>query len=722
MSLDLETIAGLLPEVYRTRDAEIAESLTDLLTPAEQAQLQTLRDALAAGDALDATQQRDLARLERKRLRGPLEALLAILAEQVAGLEENIEQLYDDQFIETCADWVVPYIADLVGHHPLDPQLQRRLGSARAEVANTIRFRRRKGTAAVLEELAVNITDWDAAVVEFFLRLATTQYLNHLRHDNTTVDLRRVDQLEAVGTPFDRLSHTADARRIDTRGGRYNIPNVGIFLWRVKSWTLTDSPAARVDARRYLFSPLGANTQLFHAAERETEVTRLAEPLTVPLPITRRALRRELGRLYGPGRSLSIQVGSRVLTIDEVEACDLSDTGPDPETSAWAHSGQTKVAIDPVLGRIAFPSDTTEPVLVTYYYGFTAALGGGEYDRTETEERPEPVREVPRDRTTITEALSDVAGAGTVEIDGSGAHREAPALMAAADGRLVVRAANEVRPLLDLGGSDLVVGGGDSGEVILDGLLISGGRVVVPAQVNGEPNRLQRLRLVHCTLVPGGRLTRAGLPGPAPTSVEVAASNVTVEIERCIVGGLRVTDESSASLSDSIVDSLGRTNVAYAATGGTGDDSGGPLTVDACTVIGKLRTAELRASNAIFHAALAESDTWSAPVIVERRQSGYVRYSAVPWNAQLPPRYNCQPRRHEDAERIVPRFTSLRYSDPGYGQLHAGCPHEIRCGAEEGGELGAFYELFAPQRAAGLNVRLDEYLRFGLEAGLIYAS
>ena len=32
-----------------------------------------------------------------------------------AAIRDNIEVLYHDHFIETCADWVVPYIADLLG-------------------------------------------------------------------------------------------------------------------------------------------------------------------------------------------------------------------------------------------------------------------------------------------------------------------------------------------------------------------------------------------------------------------------------------------------------------------------------------------------------------------------------------------------------------------------------------------------------------------------------
>ena len=45
---------------------------------------------------------------------GPLRALLGVIGDQVAGLETDIAQLYDDWFIETCQDWLVPYFADLV--------------------------------------------------------------------------------------------------------------------------------------------------------------------------------------------------------------------------------------------------------------------------------------------------------------------------------------------------------------------------------------------------------------------------------------------------------------------------------------------------------------------------------------------------------------------------------------------------------------------------------
>src|ERR687897_1113341 len=139
MSFDAENLYNLLPAFYRIRDVERGE---------------------------------------------PLKALLSVIAEQVAVLEEDLSQLYDDQFIETCAEWVVPYLGDLVGTRGLFYYPNARKLSQRAQVANTLAYRRRKGTASVLEQLARDVTEWDASVVEYFQRLATTQYMNHLRPEN----------------------------------------------------------------------------------------------------------------------------------------------------------------------------------------------------------------------------------------------------------------------------------------------------------------------------------------------------------------------------------------------------------------------------------------------------------------------------------------------------------------------------------------------------------
>ena len=69
-----------------------------------------------------------------------------------------------------------------------------------------------------------------------------------------------------------------------------------------------------------------------------------------------------------------------------------------------------------------------------------------------------------------------------------------------------------------------------------------------------------------------------------------------------------------------------------------------------------------------------------------------------------------------------PQFSSLRYGRPDYCQLSQLCAAEIRQGADDEAEMGAFHDLYQPQRESNLRVRLEEYLRFGLEAGVFYAS
>ena len=69
-----------------------------------------------------------------------------------------------------------------------------------------------------------------------------------------------------------------------------------------------------------------------------------------------------------------------------------------------------------------------------------------------------------------------------------------------------------------------------------------------------------------------------------------------------------------------------------------------------------------------------------------------------------------------------PFHTSLRYGDPGYMQLRRSTHRAIRTGASDESEMGAGHELYQPQRETNLRVRLDEYLRYGLEAGFFYAT
>ena len=697
MSFDKEKLYELLPAIYRIRDADQGESL---------------------------------------------KALLSVIAEQIAVLEENLEQLYDDQFIETCAEWVVPYIGDLIGYRSLYG-VTPKISSPRAEVANTIAYRRRKGTAAMLEQLARDVTGWNARVVEFFQLLATTQYMNHIRPDNWYApDLRKWDLLERLNTPFDRVAHTVEVRRIASRQGWYNIPNIGIFLWRLNAYPMTDSPAFKVDDRRYLFSPLDNNAQLFTRPETEEEITHLAEPINVPMSISRRVLNHYLNLYYDPGKSLSLKVNGADIDISQIMICDLSD---DTATSGWVHMPKDKYAIDPVLGRIALlenPAPDTK-VHVSFYYGFSADMGGGEYERAATFDLvSQPVEKVPVPHATIQDALNAVQSGGAVEISDSGRYVETLLINVDAGQRIELRTANEHRPTMVLS-DEMQINGDEGSKVTLNGLLITGGAIRVPE----DGNKLRRLRLRHCTLVPGISLNINGEPEYTnQPSLIVELENVTVEIDHCIVGSLRIAEGANAEITDSIVDATSESGVAYAAP--DEKSAGGRLRIIDCTVIGKVHTYLMElASNTIFMAKLKEGDTWKAPVLSERKQTGCVRFCYLPEGSIVPRRYHCQPdlaiqkaidmalkknpgltNTEKDliAEGILawlkPVFSDLRYGQPPYCQLSQSCPTEIRTGTDDEGEMGAFHKLYQPQRETNLRVRLNECLRFGLEAGIFYVT
>src|SRR6185295_8153797 len=67
---------------------------------------------------------------------------LAVFARPMARAQADALQLWNNFSIESCEDWVVPYLADLVGASLVfeDPAL------ARAEVRSAVRWTKTKGT------------------------------------------------------------------------------------------------------------------------------------------------------------------------------------------------------------------------------------------------------------------------------------------------------------------------------------------------------------------------------------------------------------------------------------------------------------------------------------------------------------------------------------------------------------------------------------------------
>lgn len=757
--------------------------------------------------------------------RGVLEALVAVLARQADVVDEDIERLWDNWFVETCDPWVVPYIGDLLRVRSLRLGGSLRLGrlsptppgrfTLRSYVANTLAYRRGKGTVAVLEQLASDVTGWRARAVEFFRLLETTQHVNHLRSFNVrTPDLRATAALELEGGPFDRIAHTAEVRPVEVRRaadpirtpigrGRYNIPNVGLYLWRLQAYPVSGGTARPVSVpdAGHTFSPLGADVPLFNSPEPEDRITHLAQEIDVPTELRRRALydelearrqavvdqsglppdRRVIPKTYFRDDRPVLRVFRQTapdpapmdeVSPDEILVCDLSGWGRPPGTKEYRPAGggppQTLpigVAVDPTLGRLAFPAGI-DPVRVnvSYAYGFGGDVGGGPYDRRDGVSvwlEPDEVTfqiGVTKDPQTLADAadptqlvttLRDAVGAwnahaatrpdafGLITVMDSATYPEsltgtfvvevpegcrlafvaadwpqrpdpsAPAGVSrrrgdlAADLPLRAHVAGDVSARGTAG-----VGSIRPGAVFLDGLLVEGTIRVLAGNLGG-------LRLIDTTVVPGvGSVAVNPSAVPGQTNADLA-----VRIDRTICGPVSLP-ESVATLhvGSSIVDGKG---------GAAIDAPGADADIQRSTVFGSTSVRTLEAGNDVF----------TGPVVVERHQAGCVRFSVLPTEppTRTPRRHRCQPdlalaglddplivaRRRAE---LVPAFTADDYGRPGYAQLGPTCAEEIRTGAEDGSEMGVFNSLMQPQREANLRTALDEYLRFGLAAGVFFVT
>jgi hypothetical protein len=228
----------------------------------------------------------------------PLQELIRVVGASVAYLRQDLDALLDNLSIETAEDWVVPYLAALVGTRLL-PRADAR--STRLDVRNTVAWRRRKGTPAVAREVAQAMGGWPTErIAEFFAQLGWSQNLNHLRLQHPlTPDLRDPVRIDRLGHADDPFAHAADfhpIRALDgprvTPGslgigrvgwgtpGRYQIKQVGVFVHRLKPFRLSGVVPAAADPG--LPAPPAAGCFTFDPLHREAPlfIEQTAAPLT----------------------------------------------------------------------------------------------------------------------------------------------------------------------------------------------------------------------------------------------------------------------------------------------------------------------------------------------------------------------------------------------------------------------------------------------------------
>ncbi|MEG4318626.1 MULTISPECIES: hypothetical protein [unclassified Microcoleus] len=699
---------------------------------------------------------------------GPLRELVDRLGSQAAILRRSLDRLWADQSIETCDDWVIAYIGDLLATN-LVASLDAR--GQRLDVAKTIYYRRRKGTVAILEEIAADITGWDARVVEFFRRLGRTRHnfdpaigLPSETDDPTGnrklqqaqglvgnltqtsiggwADLRNIYGASKTHSAFDEFFYTADVRRGKGQVGWHNIPRLGVFLWRLKSFGLdyTTPVAVKGCPGHYTFDPTG---RVFDPTDPLVGVFARSLPAfdppdrwvspaewQLPAPISRslleldlQAQEQELYAAIDPTDSTKVRVNSLGVYRKPGSFYELVPAAiPTPETPARP---APQVTIYPKYGRFKIlNSQPDENIYVTYHYGFSSTLGAGSYDRrlinTTATATPEPTIEIAGGDSELSAPLTTLAPTGTITLKDSLTYT---AISNVGDNTtpiqaVTIQAENRKRPVLRPPATATnpiawIFYGASGSHLILTGLLISGIDIVLQGEFDS-------VTLNCCTLDPGHFDSDTNKYVLAADGKVLSASHLLVEaqvnyltIDRCITGPIatRATGNiTQLSISDSIIQAFDSEH--------TLNLTNGEVRLNRCTLLGGAKVHRLEASECILNDV----------VKVENPQQGCVRFSAWATGSVLP-----RPYESVEIPPKEPLFTSRVFGHPGYAQLQSGADVTIKShtgggiatileGAEDGSEMGAFAREKNAIKERSLRIKYEEYMPLGLVPVIVYVT
>ena len=703
---------------------------------------------------------------------GALRALVEIIAGQAAILRRSYDRLWDDQFIELCDDWAVPYIADLVGTR-LVSALNINKRARRVDVAKTIYYRRRKGTLRVLEELISDIAGWEGKVVENFRRLCRCRHgldpkpVSLAGRFTGTLpggcaDLRQQRGSELTGGAFDEYHHTPDMRRHCGLMGRYNIPKLAFHLYRLVAYKVEGvTPWRRDDGMSFTFDPSGRDVPLFMRRNRAEDWDRWRSAYEWELPAQMRCrvlghaeyeisesivqmlvddhglsdeaanelrtlcgvrfksesrLRRRLETLDYPAEFLNENVylpllqgaiiddcGKRALlpnvvqiTVGGVEDEFLRERIVAGNLSDWtdwtANAPNKRWVIDPERGRFLFLVDEPEPfgdVTVSYHYGFSGEIGAGTYDRPGIEDVTPHDQIMSGGGDIQTDSITDN---GVTEIDDSKTYdliRDGTDEINVVD--LTLQAASRQRPYIRLNSNCEFTTVLDADAIlILDGLWIgnisnNGGHAII---LTGD---YEKVVVRNCTLDPGGSDVDGNPIAPVPLVVEGQVELLV--IESSITGPILTQEDGKIERLD-VCDSIIQSEPGPAI-----ELSAGEVYMGRVTVFGFVNVHRLWATEVLI----------TGDVNVFDSQNGCFRFSAAPESSRLPLKYES----HwiHDSNHF---FTSRCFGQPGYGQLSETAPVELRRGAENGSEIGAFSKLINPIKLDSLKSKVEEYMPFGL--------
>lgn len=709
----------------------------------------------------------------------PLQALMELFRSELGIIEADIDQLYDNWFVETCEPWALPYIAELVGARPMRDIGTDQAGLLRAYVANILQYRQAKGTAAVIEQVARDVSGWPVVAVEYFQRLATSQHVNHLRPDAPAfVDVRSSATARASRSPFSTLAHSAAAGAPAGWAGRYNIPHLGLHVWRHSAapiWPVSNAAAGYLGGPfatgtgllpgQMRFDPMMRDLPLVNRPAADLSIAARMGARMVPAPLDRDTLfamlnaARDTGvtpdRWFEDAPPFRIRLDGVEVAPANLFCCDLSDA-PDGTWRSPAQAGD--VLVDPVLGRISLhPDDIAAEVETGFAQASAFDIGGGAYERRESLDQWLPDLVIEGESAPWQIGVSKIAADITDNPDQGGpvvgtmreavrrwnafAGPGARGIIVMMDNASYVESLNGARTIQVPPGARLAIVAGGWPDVPGAG----GVRRRTPGQI-APMHRRPWLR---------GPVTIAAADAGEDEAGQVIIDGLVVanRVQTAPTGDLGALRLFNATLGardhrlDRAVSSLAgnarlRVQVHRCVIAGLDlPVATGPLQISR-SLVGEDRTADGAGNGAlVIKAPLMDTDISASTVIgratlrsiaaensiltgaaqVAQKQTGCVRFCWTAPGSALPRRYRCQPLAGTSP---VPRpvFVSTRFQDGGFGQLNMCTPDTILEGAEDGMEMGVGFANRDPARRANIVDALAEFAPLGQTPGIIFES
>lgn len=702
----------------------------------------------------------------------PLRTVMDTLELPYRAVLEDVEALYDGWFVETCDLWRVPYVADLLGVRGLGVERHLHPGQ-RARVGNALAYRRRKGTAAALERLATDASGWPCRLVEYRRTTAATASLE-VPPAGGTADLRRADDLDALGGPFNVVGHGVDLKGQDGDtppvgdAGGFHPAGLGLALHRLAAYPVAGGRPREVGAGRYTFHPFGVDAPLFHPARTPDEAVYRSRRDQLPAPLSPLALEREIAALrrgeppgsdhLGEPPALRIFVGRgdgedgdgdapppRALEAAELAVADLEDWRAPAEVDDGV-----RALVDPRRGRFRLLPDDRDgelrPVRVDYHYGAAMDLGGGAYPR-------------PGSVTGGRERWTAVVSADAEERHDrdTGVHhfRSLEAALAAWNrGRPLPIPSRERR---DLRPRDGVVRFADSGSY----------EVTSPIRLHGRRLRLEAVDGCRPCLLGDLRVAGPGSVGEEGAAEDGGARHLALQNRLAlsglwIDGGVRMRGCVSLVIEHCTVDpprpgrrvpcSVGPQGYGEPAALTAGDevpselfafsvqvrhsilgplrlagrrvdlelddslvDGGGEAAIEAGESQVRLVRCTLLGEVLAGRLPAAVDSLFTAPLRVVARGEGAVVSCRLAAGSDTPRREMC-------VEGGAALLASTTYGDPAYGQLAPAAGRAVLGGAGDGNEIGVFNALRQRDRLDSLEVALRDHLPWGMQARIWFVT